>query len=1102
MGRLECRARRASRLRPVPVSWLAVSLVLFAGCGGGGQSFVEPPPAPDFSFSFSATAITVAQGSTSNAVTVSVTPKNGFAGQVQVSMTGLPAGVTANPTSPFTVSIGSDISLLFSASGSAAPASLNLTATATSGNLTHTSSLGLTVQSSAVSPLSRSNYVRTDSVAALDAPPGEPHYRHLALDSVRQRLFIANRARNLVEVISVPDGLKIAEIAAPGATSADLSIDGKTVWIGSVTQAIYELDAAALQTRAIHGIASLAPLPAAPFERPEEVLAMSTGKAFVRMRQAATTESLLAFWDPSTNSMTNLTSLAPQIFQNGLGVMAKSVDGTRLLVAAADSSGELALFDAGGSLIAGPMTVGGGSISYAATNSNATRYALIFVTPGNTQVLLFDSALNPIGTYSAATPTGIVFSADGSSVYVNEQFGGGFVVSQLDGNNLHFVTRFADVSAASVPSRLEATDSSKLLYGLANRGISFIDAAVPASLSQSAPSFSSAPVAQPSTGPNSGGTLTVVTGANFESGAAIQFGAQTATVQSTGATQIHAASPASAASGAVNVSAFFPDGWTTFAPDAFSYGPQILKVLPDTGNKNGNDKIQIYGYGFGTDSSKLTVKIGGASATVQSIDQIPAIAHSLALDSTFPFPLERLTLLTSPGAGVVDISVASPSGSVTLKNGFSYLQSQQVFAKAGFYKFLQYDSSRQRVYLSGIDHVDVFDLASSQFLAPIQPPGGPPPNAGLRGLALTPDNSRLVVADFGAQSIYLINPDTSSGSASFVGGIPGYVNSGPSRVAATSAQTVFVGMSVEGGTQSGCSACLAQMDVSAFPPTIAPATQPEISFLTGSPLLQADASGDHVYLTFASAPGGPIAVWNAASPAQFQTVTANASTIDVAVSQDGNAFAVREPSRFSIRGADLNVFGANAVGELERIPLRTEVPGAAMHPSGALLYVPFLTGPAPILPPATNLTGGVDIFDARTGTLRRRIFLPEPFAMLSTDTDGQHGSFLTIDENGQRLFALTSSGLSVLQLAAVPLGIGSLLPANGPVAGGTSVTLRGSGFQSGTRVTLGAKAVSVTFKDMNTLTFTTPSLAAGAQQLAVTNPNGESVSLDAAFIPN
>ena len=90
----------------------------------------------------------------------------------------------------------------------------------------------------------------------------------------------------------------------------------------------------------------------------------------------------------------------------------------------------------------------------------------------------------------------------------------------------------------------------------------------------------------------------------------------------------------------------------------------------------------------------------------------------------------------------------------------------------------------------------------------------------------------------------------------------------------------------------------------------------------------------------------------------------------------------------------------------------------------------------------------------------------------------------------------------MLQLVSVPLGIGSLLPVNGPVAGGTSVTLRGSGFQSGTRVTLGAKSVSVAFKDMNTLTFTTPSLAAGAQQLVVTNPNGESVTLDAAFIAN
>jgi hypothetical protein len=62
------------------------------------------------------------------------------------------------------------------------------------------------------------------------------------------------------------------------------------------------------------------------------------------------------------------------------------------------------------------------------------------------------------------------------------------------------------------------------------------------------------------------------------------------------------------------------------------------------------------------------------------------------------------------------------------------------------------------------------------------------------------------------------------------------------------------------------------------------------------------------------------------------------------------------------------------------------------------------------------------------------------------------------------------------------------------------VIVRCSGFQPGTIATLGGKVLAVTFKDKNTLTFTTPALASGAQQLVLTNPDGESVSLDAAFV--
>jgi hypothetical protein len=52
-----------------------------------------------------------------------------------------------------------------------------------------------------------------------------------------------------------------------------------------------------------------------------------------------------------------------------------------------------------------------------------------------------------------------------------------------------------------------------------------------------------------------------------------------------------------------------------------------------------------------------------------------------------------------------------------------------------------------------IDHVEVFDLQLGAFIAPLEPPRGPPPNAGL---SLTPDASQLLVADFGAQSVYVL----------------------------------------------------------------------------------------------------------------------------------------------------------------------------------------------------------------------------------------------------------------------------------------------------------------------------------------------------------
>jgi hypothetical protein len=1101
-----------ARLRRSAPNLLVILLLLVSfGCGGGSSSVQTtsppppPPPQPDFSLAFSSNSVSLQQGATSPALTLSVNPLNGFTGSVQVALTGLPSGVISNPISPFSISAGSNTAVLFSAAINASTGNSTIVATGTSGSLSHPANLALTIQSGIAANLPRTAYARTDSIPAVDDLSGEPHHRHIAYDPAHQLVFVANRAMNRVEVFSSTTTSRVAQVSVPGASSADLSADGTTVWIGTVTEQIAAIDTSSLQVKARYEITGLQPLPNTLFDRPEELLALSNGNLMMRLRQSQTGEALLALWNPSSNTLTNLTASAPQVFQNGLGAMARTGDQTQIVVAASDASGELAIFDANGNVLAGPHGLGTGTISLVAANPDGSRYAAVFVSNGSTQVLLLDGSLNPAGTYGTSAVNGMVFSRDSQFLYVSENAAAPPVITALDGHSLRTIGQVPDLWLAGRRTEIEDVDPTNLLFGIANRGVAFLDAASPGALPPTAPVFAVPPAAQPSEGASAGGTATILAGQNFESTAQLLFGSQlaaNATVAS--GAQINATSPANAASGPVNITAYFPSGWLFLAADSFSYGPQILQILPNAGTPAGGDTIQIYGYGFGTDPTKVTVTIGGVVATVQQTENITTIAPSLGLDSTYPFSLECITLQTPAGtAGKADVVITSPAGSTTISKSFQYLQSENFYAKPAFDKFIIYDQPRQWLYLSNIDHVDVFDLAAAAFHGSgLEPPGGPPPTAELRGLALTPDGTQLVVADFAAQNIYLLDPDNDAGTSVAIGGVAGFANSGPARVAATSTQNIFVGLSAESVSSGSCTSCLGQLNLSASPPTIQPAAQPEITSLTGAPLVQSNGNGDQVFVAFANAPGGPLALWNSSSPNQFSTFTANDSATDLAASSDGTVFALQANGTTEIRGVDLSLAAVPANAELAQIPGRNQVPGMTFHPSGALIYQPFLTGPAG----TAGVKGGVDVIDAHSGLLRLRMLLPQQFM---TDVDAFHGSFLSTDENGQRLFAITSTdgtaqnaGVTIVTLANVPLGIGTLTPANGPADGGTTLTIRGSGFQTGTTVTIGGKSATVTFKDMNTLTAVTPALATGAQRLTITNPDGETISLDAAYTAN
>jgi len=109
---------------------------------------ISTPP-PDFSLTIAPTSLSLTAGAAGASVSVMATAVNGFTGTVSVSLSGLPAGVTANPTT-LSLTSGTAQSVTLTAAASVAAGSSTVTFTGTSGSLTHAASLALTLQLPAV----------------------------------------------------------------------------------------------------------------------------------------------------------------------------------------------------------------------------------------------------------------------------------------------------------------------------------------------------------------------------------------------------------------------------------------------------------------------------------------------------------------------------------------------------------------------------------------------------------------------------------------------------------------------------------------------------------------------------------------------------------------------------------------------------------------------------------------------------------------------------------------------------------------------------------------------------------------------------------------
>ena len=164
----------------------------------------------------------------------------------------------------------------------------------------------------------------------------------------------------------------------------------------------------------------------------------------------------------------------------------------------------------------------------------------------------------------------------------------------------------------------------------------------------------------PAGGPTTGGTALTLTGTGFLSGATVTVGGTAASgVTVVNSTTMTATAPAHTA-GTVGVTMINADAQTVTLASSFVYSspypaPTVTGVAPSSGTTNGGTAVTISGTGF---LAGGTVSIGGTAATAVTV------VSATTITATAP----------SHAAGAVSVSVTNTDGQgVTLANAFTYV---------------------------------------------------------------------------------------------------------------------------------------------------------------------------------------------------------------------------------------------------------------------------------------------------------------------------------------------------------------------------------------------------------------------------------------------
>lgn len=1084
---------------------LGCCLFLFVcGCGGGSTAssttnsggnppVTAPPPPPpsvssDFSLVVTPDSLTVPSGS-EGSFQVGIQPSGGFASAVQIQIGNLPQNTTLSPSANFSLTSTSPQAVQIATADNLPGGSYSLTVTGTSGQLTHSVVLNFTTQLSTPLP-SRADFVRTD-----DTPVGAVY------DQTHKVVYVANPVLGKVDLVSSETYQVLHSIRIPSPAGIDITADGSTVYVGTDTQALYAIDTAS-QTISQRYFVPVQTFPGnalTALHVPLQPLALSNGLLlFILNNQILT-------WNPQTDTFTPVLGASANYMPS---IFSKSANGKKVIISDYLEPSTVYVYDVDSNSLNGPISFQGFAANVAA-KPDGTQFSVSVYGGYSQLIFVLDSNLKTLAQIQAGGS--LLYSADGKTLYIAGSLGNVPVIDLLDTTTLQFVGTAPSYSSGipyfrMVPPFTQetplTTDETGRIFGSADHGLA-IDDATDLRAYTGNEIFSPPILVDPDAGPVGHAQQVLLENQQYSSVPNVWFGPLAARSTSISGVNLSTTAPASAQPGPVNVRLNGSDKVQEFIPQSYNYAAQLLPGPDLAAPASGQTVINLYGYGLDASLGEPPqVSIGTSAANIQRDD-------FFSTETIYPFPLDHLSVeppVIAPG--VYDITASSSAGSSTLKAVYHALNIASYPVDSEPYTMC-YDKRRNQVYLSTMDHVDVFSLSSNQFVAPFQVPTIHSQKQ-LGGLALTPDGNHLIVSNWADGSVAVINPDNPLSATAIAVTLTAPQVGAPNEVAATNAGTALI--DVAGPPQASIPTPntrtnklsrkpRAQSDTlsSPYPPTL---WQLDLSTLSVKPydsfLFSPNAPMQNLYMSssddgaYVCITGGVqmLTLYNASTGASVSAPTLGAihnpyecaiggSIIGAGTSQNFNSLVSKlfyqvEPQTFDF---NLNIGALASEPDYRSYNERgtagaNVLIGMAVDPTGAIFYEPN--------------SSGVTLFDTHTGEIR------ESISIGSTVYNLYDGSLIR-DETGNELFLVTSSGFTIIQIDALPIAIGSIS------ASGNSWTITGTGFTSGTTLVVDGSALPTQFTDSQHLQISAAPNLNQAQTLTLSNVDGHTYTYAAAY---